>query len=84
MPTLEEVAEDPQLKHRNMIVEIDNPAGGKVRQTGISIKLSETPGSIRNPGSAPGEDTHEVLSELGYSKDDIQRLVAEGVAGTEK
>jgi crotonobetainyl-CoA:carnitine CoA-transferase CaiB-like acyl-CoA transferase len=80
--TLEEVVEDPQIKHRNMIVEIDNPAGGKVRQAGISIKLSETPGSIRNPGSAPGENTEEVLSGLGYSKDDIQRLKAEGVAGT--
>lgn len=78
---LDELAEDPQLKHRRMIVEVDNPHEGKIRQAGISIKLSETPGSIRNPGSLPGEDTGEILRELGYSQDEIQRLIKEGIIG---
>jgi len=42
---LDELASDPQLAHRAMIVEIDHPLKGKVRQAGISIKLSETPGT---------------------------------------
>ncbi|OGO17247.1 MAG: hypothetical protein A2Z15_05800 [Chloroflexi bacterium RBG_16_50_11] len=80
-----ELAEDPQIKHRRMIVDVDYPGGDRVRQTGISIKLSETPGEIRNCGAKPGENTEEILVELGYSRDEIQRLRAAGIiAGGEK
>ena len=79
--TLNELTEDPQLRHRRMIIDVDNPAGGKLRQAGISIKLSETPGSVRNPGTSRGESTGEILSELGYSQEEIQRLQREGIAG---
>ncbi|MFC1920174.1 CaiB/BaiF CoA transferase family protein [Chloroflexota bacterium] len=80
--SLDEVAEDPQLKYRQMIIEIDHPTEGKVKQVGIPIKLSETPGSIRNAGAGTGENTAEVLSGLGYSDDEISKLKTEGVIGT--
>src|SRR5579863_5610891 len=48
MLTLDEVEHDPQIRARNMIVEVQAPSGEKVKQVGISIKLSETPGSIRS------------------------------------
>jgi len=76
---LDELADDPQLKHRNMVVEIDHPEKGKVAQAGISIKLSETPGSIRKFSPKPGEDTEKILSELGYTKEDIKRFVDERI-----
>lgn len=76
---LDELSEDPQLRHRNMIVELDHPELGKVTQAGISIKLSATPGSIRKFSPRPGEDTESILSELGYGKDDINRLAGEGI-----
>jgi crotonobetainyl-CoA:carnitine CoA-transferase CaiB-like acyl-CoA transferase len=78
---LDEIAEDPQLRHRQMVVEIDHPGEGRIRQAGISIKLSETPGKIRNLGASPGESTDEILSELGYSQEEIQRLLMESVVG---
>ena len=65
-----------------MIVEVDCPGKGKVRQAGISIKLSETPGKIRNLGVSPGESTSEILTELGYSKEEIKELQETGVTGT--
>ena len=80
--SLDELASDPQLAHRAMIVEIDHPVKGKVRQAGISIKLSETPGTIRRLGQALGENTEEVLREVGYSGEEIEKLRKEGVVGT--
>jgi crotonobetainyl-CoA:carnitine CoA-transferase CaiB-like acyl-CoA transferase len=79
--TLDELTEDPQIKHRRMIVEVDSADKEKIRQVGISIKLSDTPGRIRNTGSSPGENTSEILSELGYSKETIQQLIREGIVG---
>lgn len=80
--SLGELSSDPQLSHRGMIVEIDHPVEGKIKQAGISIKLSETPGAIRRLGQAPGESTEEILVELGYSKKEIQKLRDEGVVRT--
>jgi len=47
--TIEEVFSDPQVLHRRMLVEIDHPTEGKIKQIGIPIKFSETPGEIRTP-----------------------------------
>jgi crotonobetainyl-CoA:carnitine CoA-transferase CaiB-like acyl-CoA transferase len=77
--TLDELADDPQVKHRQMILEVDTPDEGKVRQAGISIKLSDTPGRVRNSGSKPGENTIEILKELGYSLEDIRQFHEENV-----
>jgi crotonobetainyl-CoA:carnitine CoA-transferase CaiB-like acyl-CoA transferase len=77
--TLDEIAGDPQLQHRQMIVEVDHPEEGRIRQAGISIKLSETPGTIRNPGARPGESTGEILSELGYSQEDTKKFMEERI-----
>src|SRR5207237_1156756 len=45
---VEEMVRDPQINHRQMIVEAEHPTHGRVRQVGIAIKLSETPGSVRS------------------------------------
>jgi len=78
MLTLDELADDPQIRARNMIVEVETPTGEKVRQVGISVKLSETPGSIRSLAARLGEHTEEVLGDLGYSMADIARWREEG------
>lgn len=78
---LDELSKDSQLRHRQMILEIDHPVKGKIRQVGISIKLSDTPGRIKNLGSSPGENTSEILSELGYSKEEIQQLMTDNIIG---
>ncbi len=77
--TLDELADDPQVKHRQMIMDVDSPDKGKVRQAGISIKLSDTPGRIRNAGATTGENTEEILKELGYGSEDIHELQKDNV-----
>jgi crotonobetainyl-CoA:carnitine CoA-transferase CaiB-like acyl-CoA transferase len=65
--TVAETFQDPQVVARQMVVDIEDARYGKVRQAGIAIKLSETPGSLRCVGPAVGEHTEAVLETLGYS-----------------
>jgi len=65
--TVAETFQDPQVIARKMVVDVEDNRYGKVRQAGIAIKLSETPGSIRYVGPIIGEHTDTVLQALGYS-----------------
>ncbi len=71
---VEEMVEDAHVQHRRMVVEIEHPEVGKVKEFGIAIKLSETPGSVRRAGPYRGEHTDEVLRELGMKPEEISRL----------
>ena len=76
---LDEVIENPQIKHRRMIVEIEFPAGKKKPIQGIVAKLGETPGEIIAPPATFGQHTQAVLKELGYSEEEIEQLFKDGV-----
>jgi crotonobetainyl-CoA:carnitine CoA-transferase CaiB-like acyl-CoA transferase len=76
---LGELSTDPQLRHRDMIVEMRHPLVGEVKQVGISVKLSETPGRIRSFAPVRGQHTEEILKDLGYAISHIAKLKAEGV-----
>jgi crotonobetainyl-CoA:carnitine CoA-transferase CaiB-like acyl-CoA transferase len=69
--SLDEAVGDPQMKERRMFVELNHPEKGKIKQVGIAVKLSETPGSIRSFPPRRGEHTDEVLEKFGYTKDEI-------------
>lgn len=71
---LPEVFQDPQVRHRQMAVELDHPVAGKVTQPGVAVKLSDTPGSIRSFAPALGQNTEEVLRGIGYSAAKIAEL----------
>lgn len=62
--TLDEMMEDPQVVARDMIEEVNHEELGKVKQIGIPIKLSETPGKIRTLAPKLGEHTDEVLKNI--------------------
>jgi len=68
---ISEVLNDPFFKEREMVIPIKNADGKEQKVIGVTAKLSETPGSIRTPPVKFGESTNEILSELGYSQDDI-------------
>jgi crotonobetainyl-CoA:carnitine CoA-transferase CaiB-like acyl-CoA transferase len=79
--TPEEVFRDPQVQHRQMLLERQEPTVGSVRQVGIGVKLSDTPGRIRHLGPSLGQHTEAVLSRLGYNQEEIDRLRQSQVIG---
>ena len=74
-----QVYSDPQVRAREMMVETDHPVAGRVKNIGIPIKLSETPGRFQRPAPTLGQHTNEVLSDLGCSAGEIESLRSEGV-----
>ena len=78
MLSLDELEDDPQVQARQMIIEVDDPKHGKVKQVGIGPKLSDTPGSVRNLAPDLGEHTEEILTGLGIAAQEITRLREKG------
>ena len=76
---LADVFDDPQLLHRQMYLEMPHPTLGSIKQTGIPIKFSQTPGGLDRPPPLLGEHNGEVLRELGYSDADIQQFADRSV-----
>lgn len=76
---VDEMVHDPQIAQRGMVVDVDHPTLGPVRQFGIGIKLSDTPGSIRMTAPVPGEDTESILKDLGFGAMEIAAFRARGI-----
>jgi alpha-methylacyl-CoA racemase len=79
---LDEALQSELVRAREMVVEIEQPGAGAVRQLGVPVKLSRSPGRPQGPGPVLGEHTHAALSEAGYSAAEIEALERSGaVAG---
>ena len=76
-----DVAEDPQVRHNGMIVEVDNEKLGPIRVTGVPMHFHGTPARVTHGPPLFGEHTAEILDELGYSHERIAELVDEGSVG---
>jgi len=76
---LDEVFRDPQVRHRQMALDLEHPHAGTVTQAGIAIKLSDTPGGFRSFAPSIGADTQAVLESLGYDAEAIAELRRKGV-----
>jgi crotonobetainyl-CoA:carnitine CoA-transferase CaiB-like acyl-CoA transferase len=81
VPMLEfdEVLEGPYAKERGMVLELDHPLEGKVRQLTSPFRLSDTPPTFRRFAPVLGEHTAEVLQSIGYSETEISELEKAGV-----
>lgn len=77
--SLPEVLANPQIVHRSMVVDVEHPQLGIIKQIGVGTKLSETPGSVRHTAPMDGENTEDILMEIGYSKKQIEKLRKERV-----
>ena len=72
--TAKDIVEDPHYRSRNMILEQQTRDGYTVAVPGIVPKLLGTPGSVRSSAPHLGDDTDEVLEEVGFSAQDIKAL----------
>jgi crotonobetainyl-CoA:carnitine CoA-transferase CaiB-like acyl-CoA transferase len=78
--TLEEVFRDPQIRERNMLVEIKHPKAGKIKQIGIPIKFSQINLDVQSSPPLLGQHTEDVLKNLlNMSSQEINRLKEKGV-----
>ena len=79
-PVLKRAAaiEHAQVRANDLIVEMDQPGVGAVRQARPAARFDATPAAIT--GSAPqlGADTYNILAELGFGDKDIEQLLASG------
>ncbi|HEY1359485.1 MAG TPA: CoA transferase [Thermoleophilaceae bacterium] len=78
---LDEALDSELVRAREMVVELDQPGTEGVRQVGVPVKLSRTPGAPQGPGPVLGRDTEEVLMAIGYSREEIEALEGEGAVG---
>lgn len=69
-----QIFEDEHFRARRAIVEVDDAELGPTRTCDVFPRLSSTPGRVRHLGPAPGGDTEQILVELGYSLDEIEKL----------
>ncbi len=71
---LADVFADPQIEARDMLQDMVHPTVGKIKQTGIPVKFSLTPGGLDIPPPLLGEHNAEILAGMGYSDIDIESL----------
>jgi CoA:oxalate CoA-transferase len=76
--TVDKAVHDPQVKAREMVVEVQDPDAGTISMAGVPIKLSATPGKVHGRAPRLGEHTEEVLAQwLHLSPEEVARLRTE-------
>jgi len=78
--TIEQVASDPQIAARDMIIDVQHPEAGRFRVVNTPFKFSRTPYKVERASPDLGEHTQDVLSQLlGMTHEEISRLEGLGV-----
>ena len=73
------LATDPQVEENRMLVELEHPHGGRMRQPRPAVRFAATGATAGGPAPMLGEHTDEILSGLGIAKAELERLRAAGV-----
>jgi glutaryl-CoA transferase len=68
-----------QVRERGLVVDVEHPRLGRVRQVAPPFRLEATPASIRSAPPLAGEHADEILAELGYAPPEVARLRADGI-----
>ena len=74
--TLDSLMEDPHLKEVGLFETIEHPTEGRVVNIALPNKLSKGARRDLNPAPKIGQHSVEILREVGYSEDEVQRMVA--------
>jgi len=77
--TVADIAADPHYAARGMLQELQMEDGSRLAVPGVVPKLSETPGEHRRNAPRLGQDTEDVLRELGISPTQISELKRRGI-----
>jgi crotonobetainyl-CoA:carnitine CoA-transferase CaiB-like acyl-CoA transferase len=77
--SLDQTLTSEQIYALDMVKEVNHATCGKIKVTGVPVKLSKTPGAVELAPPTLGQHTEEVLTKvLGYAKADVERLKKEG------
>lgn len=72
---MKQLFDDPQVKEREMVVNVDHPTAGSIPLVGSPLKLSRTPVEIKRHPPLAGEHSKDILIELGYTEEEIGELL---------
>lgn len=78
--SIAEMHADPQTRAREMVVQTQHPVAGAVETIGLPVKFSATPGGVQGPAPRLGQHTRAVLTEAGYTAEEVAALLASGAA----
>lgn len=76
---MDEVFADPQVEHLAMTQSVTHPVLGQLNVVRNAVRMTGAPSTVRAPSPDVGDHTDEVLDELGYPREAISRLRADGV-----
>ncbi|MEH7345111.1 CoA transferase [Bacillus sp. JJ1532] len=79
---IEDILADPHYQERDMFLTVPDERIGDIVMPGIVPKLSETPGEVNWAGPNCGAHTEEILSDLGYTEEQIESWVEKGIIKT--
>jgi len=79
-----DVVEDPQVRHNGSMVSYDHPTEGRVTTPGFPYRFSATPAEVRRGAPLTGEQSREILAELGWDDAAADGLAARGVVAAPK
>ncbi len=78
--TMEEAISHPQAAYRKMVMGVDHPSAGRIKQIGSPLKMSTISFDVsRLPAPRLGEHTREMLGSLGYDGGEIDELAREDI-----
>lgn len=77
--SMKEAFAHPQMRAREMLQTIEHPVEGAIPQLGFPVKFSGTPARMNTPPPLLGQHNEEILSTLGYAREQIAQLARQNI-----
>jgi len=79
-----ELVEDPQIRHNGTFVEYEHPTEGPVKTPGFPFRMSKTQPEVSRGAPVTGENTREILADIGYEAARIDDLLSRKIVNEER